>query len=85
MVTVGCTRKEGDMSSGTGKPFSFTNNRGRVYYLHAKTVELRNHHRQRIYYFASEEQDGVLSEVPDGLEVVENPRTGLPFLRRLRG
>lgn len=64
--------------------FSTTNQRGRIYYLHAKVVELRNHRQQRIYFFAPEIQDGALESIPDGFEVVENKRTGLPVLRRVR-
>ncbi len=64
--------------------YSTTNQRGRIYYLHAKVVELRNHRQQRIYFFAPEIQEGVLEDIPDGFEVVENQRTGLPVLRRIR-
>ena len=64
--------------------YSTINQRGRKYFLHAKVVELRNHRQQRIYYFAPEIQDGALESVPEGFEVVENERTGLPVLRRVR-
>ena len=65
-------------------PFSTTNRRNQTYYLHARLVELRNHHTQRIFFFAKTVQDGALEAVPDGYEIVENPRTSLPVLRKLR-
>ncbi len=64
--------------------YSTTNRRQETYFLHARDVELRNHHAQRIYFFAKSEQPGAIDAVPDGYEVVENPRTGLPVLRKSR-
>ncbi|MBI5355087.1 MAG: hypothetical protein HZB68_01385 [Candidatus Aenigmarchaeota archaeon] len=37
----------------------------------------------KLYYFSKEEA-GAIGK-PAGYEVVENPRTGHPFLRKLRG
>ncbi len=64
--------------------FSVTNRRQETYYLHARDIELRNHHAQRIYFFAKSQKDGVIDAVPEGYEVVENLRTGLPVLRRIK-
>ena len=64
--------------------FSTVNRQGTRYYLHSKEVELRNHRRQRIYYFAKRPGQGALDAIPNGYEVVENKRTGLPVLRRDR-
>jgi hypothetical protein len=55
---------------------------GRTYYLHAKDVTLKNGREQRIYFFAPDERPGSLDSVPSGFVVNENPRTGLPFLKR---
>ncbi len=64
--------------------YSYTNSQGTTYYLHSKEVTLRGGNRlQRIYYFARDERKGdAVDAVPQGFEVVENKRTGLPVLRR---
>lgn len=63
--------------------FTYTNKKGQTYYLYTTQVQLRGGNRQQtIYYFSKEEKPGVLDTVPEGFEVVENPRTGLPVLRR---
>ena len=64
--------------------FSVTNERHETYFLHARDIELRNHHSQRIYFFAKSEKPGAIDAVPDGMEVVENSRTGLPVLRKIK-
>ncbi len=56
---------------------------GRTYYLHGKTVTLKNTGKQQtIYYFAPDVRSGSLDAVPAGMKVEENPRTGLPYLKR---
>lgn len=55
---------------------------GRKYYLHFKDVTLKNGRLQRIYFFAPDERSGSMDAVPTGFIVNENPRTGLPFLKR---
>jgi hypothetical protein len=63
-------------------PYSYRNSKGQAYYLHGKEVILRNGRQQRIYYFARAPKAGeALDALPAGREVVENPRTGLPFLK----
>ena len=64
--------------------YSTTNRRHETYFLHARDIELRNHHSQRIYFFAKSEKSGAIDAVPDGYEIVENPRTGLPVLRKVK-
>ena len=56
---------------------------GVTYYLHSKEVTLRGGRKQVIYYFAKEEKDNAC-DMPDGYEVMENPKTGLPMLRRAK-
>jgi hypothetical protein len=63
-------------------PYRYTNTKGRVYSLRGKTVLLQNGRRQRLYYFAPDAEPGVLEELPAGHTVVENRRTGLPYLKR---
>lgn len=57
---------------------------GQTYFLHSKDVILRGGRQQTIYYFAREEKEGVMNELPAGYEVMENSRTGLPMLRKAR-
>lgn len=61
--------------------FSYTNSKGQQYFLHAKDITLKNGMHQRIYFFAREVRDGYLSELPEGKEVMETKRTGMPVLR----
>lgn len=55
---------------------------GDTYYLHSKDVILRGGRKQTIYYFARTEKEGTLDDLPDGMEVMENSRTGLPMLKK---
>lgn len=55
---------------------------GETYYLHSKDVILRGGRKQTIYYFARQEKEGVMEELPDGYAVMENSRTGLPMLKK---
>jgi len=47
------------------------NSRGQLYYLHQ---------RGKLFFFSKKSEDGV--ELPEGYNVVENERTGLPMLKR---
>lgn len=62
--------------------YKYTNSKGTDYYLHSKEVRLRSGRQQRIYYFAKSAGADAVDEVPGDFVVVENPRTGLPVLRR---
>lgn len=62
--------------------YKYTNSKGTDYYLHAKNVRLRSGREQRIFYFAKTPGADAVNEIPAGFEVVENPRTGLPVLRK---
>ena len=55
---------------------------GKTYYLHTKEVKLAGGRLQRIYYFAGEAGKNTLDAIPEGYEVTENKRTGLPMLRK---
>ena len=63
--------------------YSHKNSKGQTYYLHGKMVTLRGGRKQQIYYFARAEK-GVdeLEALPEGYQVVENKRTGLPMLKK---
>jgi len=62
--------------------FTYKNSKGVTYYLHFKDVTLRGGKKQRIYFFARDVRDGSLDEVPDGMEVMETKRTGMPVLKK---
>ena len=63
-------------------PYRYENRKGQAYYLHGKEVTLQNGRKQRIYYFARAAKAGeALDALPPGTQIVENPRTGLPFLK----
>ncbi len=55
---------------------------GKMYHLHTKEVELAAGRKQRIYYFAGEANEFAIDALPEGYEVIENERTGLPMLRK---
>lgn len=62
--------------------FTHVNSKGQTYYLHRREVTLKGGRQQTIYFFAREEKDGVINEMPEGMEVVENTKTGLPILKK---
>ncbi|MEN8253148.1 MAG: hypothetical protein ABFQ62_02090 [Patescibacteria group bacterium] len=65
--------------------YSYTNGKGQTYYLHTKDVTLKNGRVQTIYFFARDvREEGALEEVPEGYEVMETKRTGMPVLRRIK-
>lgn len=64
--------------------YSYTNSKSQTYYLHNKDVTLKNGRQQTIYFFARDIREGALEEVPEGYEVIETERTGMPVLRRIR-
>jgi len=62
--------------------FSHENSKGQTYYLHSKEVTLKGGRLQRIYYFGREDKEAAIDAMPDGYIIVENPRTGLPILKK---
>jgi hypothetical protein len=64
--------------------YTVQNSKGQTYYLHGKIVTLRGGRQQQIYYFAREEKEDVMEELPEGYEVRENKRTGLPLLGKIK-
>ena len=62
--------------------YEHTNTKGRLYHLNSKDVTLKSTGRvQRIYYFSKDSRD-TKCDKPDGYNVKENTRTGLPFLTK---
>lgn len=63
--------------------YSHTNSKGVTYYLHSKMVTLRGGKEQRIFFFAKEERPAdAVENLPEGYEVVENPRNGFLTLKK---
>ena len=60
--------------------YTFKNSKGKTYYLHTKDVTLKGGRNQTIYYFAKDQRSNAC-DLPAGKKVVENERTGLPFVK----
>jgi len=52
--------------------YEHVNSRGVKYYLHQKG---------RLYYFGKERKENAV-DLPTGANIVENPKTGLPMLKK---
>ena len=64
--------------------FTYTNSKGTTYYLHGREVALNNDHQRTIYFFAKDEREGALDQVPEGWQVMEG-RNALPVLSKQNG
>ena len=61
--------------------YSYKNSKGKSYYLHTKDVVLRGGRNQTIYYFCKDERSNAC-DLTSGKQVVESPKTGLPFVKK---
>ncbi len=62
--------------------FSFTNSKGKTYFLHEKVRELKSGKTVSLYFFAKEaREEGSLDAVPAGYMVSES-KNGLPVLKK---
>ncbi len=62
--------------------FSFTNSKGKTYFLHEKVRTLKSGGTSSLYFFAKEVKDeGSLDAVPVGYMVSES-KNGLPVLKK---
>jgi hypothetical protein len=52
--------------------YSHINSRGQTYYLHTRGG--------RLFFFSKDPNEAI--DLPAGLQVVENPRTGLPMVKK---
>jgi hypothetical protein len=52
--------------------YEHTNSKGKKYFLHGKG---------RLFYFSGTQKDNAI-DLPEGYDVVENQRTGLPMLKK---
>lgn len=64
----------------------YTNTRGRTYYLHINQINLNNNAGQfASYYFArARNPEKAATAWPEGYEIVESGRNGLPCLRKIQ-
>ena len=56
----------------------------KTYHLHHRKQKLKGGQEVTLYYFAGAVGDGAMDNLPEGMEVIENERTGLPMLRKKR-
>ena len=57
--------------------------KGKTYTLYTRDVNLKGGRKQTIYFFSARSpKSGTAIDLPGGYRVVENPRTGLPFLKK---
>lgn len=63
--------------------FSVTSKKsGKQYFLHSRKQELKGGQQVMLYYFAGAAGEGAIDALPDGYEVSENTKTGLPLLKK---
>ena len=55
---------------------------GKTYFLHQRLQELKGGQKVTLYYFGGEAKEGALDALPEGYEISENERTGLPLLKK---
>lgn len=61
--------------------YEYKNKKGQKYYLHTKTVTLKStKKKQQIFYFSKDPKGSI--DLPSGYGIVENKKTGLPFLKK---
>jgi hypothetical protein len=63
--------------------YEYTNHRGTKYYLHSREVSLRGGRLQKIFYFARDVRPGALDALPEGYQVQETTKTGMPILKKI--
>jgi len=55
---------------------------GKTYHLHERKQKLKGGQEVTLYYFAGQPGDGAIDNLPNGYEVSENAKTGLPLLKK---
>jgi hypothetical protein len=64
-------------------PFSVVSKKsGKTYFLHSRNQELKGGQKVMLYYFAGVPGEAAIEALPDGYEVSENTKTGLPLLKK---
>ena len=63
--------------------YSFTNSKGKTYFLHCKKVESASGKTRELFFFAGDlRPEFAVDEVPSGKKVVELD-SGLPVLKKI--
>jgi hypothetical protein len=63
--------------------YSFTNSKGKTYFLHCKSIEAKSGKTRDLFYFAGElKPEFAVDSVPEGKKVVEM-KSGLPVLKKV--
>ncbi|MEI8107570.1 MAG: hypothetical protein WCI46_07115 [Verrucomicrobiota bacterium] len=57
---------------------------GKTYFLHRRLQELKGGQKVTLYYFGGEAKEGAIDSLPEGYELSENSKTGLPLLKKKR-
>ena len=57
---------------------------GKTYFLHQRNQVLKGGQQVTLYYFGGEAKEGAIDALPEGYEVSENTKTGLPLLKKQR-
>lgn len=65
------------------KHHEHTNSKGKKFFLHARDQVLKGGRTVRLHYFGGQPKEGGVP-LPDGHEIVENAKTGLPMLKRIK-
>jgi hypothetical protein len=55
---------------------------GKTYYLHERLQKLKGGREVTLYYFAGQPGQGAIDAIPEGYEISENEKTGLPLLKK---
>ena len=64
-------------------PFSVVSKKsGKTYFLHERKQALKGGQQVTLYYFGGEAKEGAIDALPEGYEVSENMKTGLPLLKK---
>ncbi len=61
--------------------YSYTNSKGKTYYLHGKDRVSKKGKKSTLYFFSKEIKEGALNSIPAGYMVAET-KTGLPVLKK---
>ena len=64
------------MPAGLTMVFEHTNSKGNKYYLHSR--EAKN--GQNLFFFSKDSNEAI--DKPSEYKVIENPKTGLPMLKK---
>ncbi len=64
--------------------YEHINSKGVKYYLNTKDVTMNGGRVQLIFFFSKDPREETGCLLPNGYEVVESSRTGLPIVRRAK-